>query len=74
MKHFILGFTLACAMSSWAVVRHDDGSLTFDREEVDALRLQFYSLKATLDNCSIRVQELQEENKALNKTLDRTRT
>jgi hypothetical protein len=67
MKNFVLGFALACAVSSWAVTRHDDGSLTLDREEVDTLRLQFYNMQMIAQQCAVRAQQLEEENARLNK-------
>jgi len=61
MKNFIFGLALGLSCVSWAVTPHADGSVTFERDEMDALRNQFYSMKAIIDQCSFRVQELQNE-------------
>lgn len=71
MKQFVFGFILASALSSWAVTRHDDGSLTLDHGEVDDLRLQFYQLKMVAMQCEVRAKALEEANETLQKRLDR---
>lgn len=71
MKHFVFGFILASAMSSWAMTRHDDGSLTLDLGEVDDLRLQFYQMKMVAMQCEVRAKALEEVNETLQKRLDR---
>lgn len=65
MKQIVLGFMLGLACVSWAVTPHDGGSVTFERDEMEAIRLQFSNMKAIIDNCSLAVYVLQEENKAL---------
>lgn len=71
MKHFVFGFILASAMSSWAMTRHDDGSLTLDLGEVDELRLQFYQMKMIAMQCEVRAKALEDTNQKLLKQLDR---
>jgi hypothetical protein len=71
MKQFVFGFILASAVSSWAITRHDDGSLTFDHGEVDELRLQFYQIKMVAMQCEVRAKALEEANEKLQKRLDR---
>lgn len=67
MKQFVFGFFLSLACVSWGVIRHDDGSVTFDHEELDTLRVQFYSLQASVVNCRILVEKLQGEAAEMNK-------
>ncbi len=69
MKQFILGLSLGLATVSWAVTPHDDGSVTFEREEIDAIRMQFYSLKSAVDNCTLMVRDLHEENQRMKNQL-----
>lgn len=74
MKQFVFGFALASAASAFAVMRHDDGSLTLDHEEVDQLRLQFYNLQMISAQCEVRAKALEEENTRLRKQLDKEQT
>lgn len=67
MKQFIFGLCLGLACVSWAVTPHEDGSVTFERDELDAIRLQFYGLKGTVDTCTEAVRRLREENDRLQK-------
>jgi uncharacterized protein involved in tellurium resistance len=65
MKQMLFGFLLGLACVSWAVTPHTDGSVTYERGELETLRLQFANMKSIIENCSIAVYILQEENKAL---------
>ncbi len=65
MKQIVFGFILGLSCVSWAVTPHEGGSVTFEREEMDALRIQFFNMKSVIENCSVAVYVLQEENKAL---------
>lgn len=71
MKRVILGIALGAACVSWAVTPHEDGSVTYTREELDAIRAQFYSLQSSVNYCSGVVHHLREENEALKKEIDR---
>lgn len=61
MKQFIFGLALGLACVSWAVTPHEDGSVTFEREEMEAIRLQFYTMKGMIEQCSFRVNELEQQ-------------
>lgn len=69
MKQLILGFALGLVTVSWAVTPHSDGSVTFEREEFDTIRLQFYSLKTSVEVCTEKVHALYEENQQLKTAL-----
>lgn len=70
MKNFIFGLLIGAASISYAVTPHDDGSVTFERGEMEMLRLQFYTMKMTMEQCAIRVGNLQQENEVLKKEND----
>ena len=77
LPKLILGLTLGLATVSWAVTPHEDGSVTYTYEELNAIRMQFYSLKSTVDNCAAVVYHLREENEMLKaelRRLERERT
>lgn len=65
MKQFLFGLMLGISAVSWAVTLHEGGAVTFDREEMTAIRLHFANMKAIIDNCALRVNALQEENERL---------
>lgn len=70
MKQIVFGFLLGLAAVSFAVTPHNDGSVTFDKAEMDAIRAQFYSMKASMDNCMLYVEKQREENEMLRKEND----
>ena len=65
MKHFVFGFIFGLACVSWAVTPHEDGAVTFDRDEMAAIRLHFANMKAIIENCTMRADSLQQENERL---------
>ncbi len=70
MKQFVFGLLVGLAAVSWAVTPHQDGSVTFERDEIDAIRLQFMTMKGTLENCGLFVEKQREEIENLKREND----
>lgn len=71
MKQFVFGVLFSLAAVSVAVTPHQDGSVTFERDEMDAIRLQFMSMKNSLQNCGLYVEKQREEIEHLRQENDK---
>lgn len=71
LPKLILGLTLGLATVSWAVTPHEDGSVTYTHEELNAIRMQFHNLQSSVNNCAAVVYHLREENEILKAELRR---
>lgn len=65
MKHLAIAALMTISAFAWGAQWQRDGSLMLEREEVEYIRENYNSMRATLQNALIRVQELTTENEAL---------
>lgn len=67
MKNFVLGVLFALSVSSFAVSESSDGSVTFTRDEIETIKVNFYQLQYNFRLAVDRVNELSKELETLKK-------
>lgn len=68
MARALLGFILGLTISAFAVEKHQDGSVTWTRDELEIITANWYNTQYTLQAQAERIRDLEKEIDKINKS------